>query len=124
MTEIFVKILQRYLLHSRQLYPVNSIAVSAMYFRPRIFQLLREAVKDGSLARFGTGIYFLPTKMIFGQLRLEAGAVVAKKFLSDGDAYYGFYSGPILMNSSRYLNGAGGKIPWPILIRLLFFRGS
>lgn len=25
------------------------------------------------------------------------------------------------MNSSKYLNGAGGKTPWPILIRLFFF---
>lgn len=69
------------------------------YSRPRVFQLIDEAVKKQELVRFDTGVYYIPTKTIFGLSKLNPRLVIEKRFLKNENSNYGFYGGITLMNS-------------------------
>jgi len=60
------------------------------YSQPWIFKELKKLVESGRLKRFDTGIYYFPTKTVFGDSFLDPRKVVRKRFLSDGENVYGY----------------------------------
>jgi predicted transcriptional regulator of viral defense system len=72
--------------------------VLSHYSTPRIYQLIDIAIAAGRLMRFENGIYYIPTRTIFGVSRLDPAKVVFRKYVTDGKMVYGFYSGLTLLN--------------------------
>ena len=68
------------------------------YSRAYAFKLIDKAEKKGELINFDTGVYYLPTKSIFGISTITAEDVVNKKYVSYKDDVYGIYSGINLQN--------------------------
>lgn len=68
--------------------------------RVTVFNRLNMAQKDGSIEKFGHGVYFIPREGILGKVPLLPLKVVKKKYLSDGDAVYGYLSGLNLENEA------------------------
>ena len=64
----------------------------------RVAQLIQESIDDGKLARFGIGIYYIPSKTILGNSTLSVTEVVEKKYIKNGKDVYGFYYGINFMN--------------------------
>ena len=50
----------------------------------RVAQLIQESIDDGKLARFGIGIYYIPSKTILGNSTLSVTEVVEKKYIKNG----------------------------------------
>lgn len=69
------------------------------YSRPRIYQLIAEAVKNKLLLRFDSGVYYLPTKTVLGFSKLNPQKVVEKRYIAFGNDVYGIYSGVQLLNA-------------------------
>ena len=61
------------------------------YSRQRIYQLISKAINDGALARFDTGIYYLPTETEFGRSVLTVNEVINKKYISNNGKTFGIY---------------------------------
>lgn len=53
------------------------------FSRQIIFQLIEEAIGNGTLIRYDTGIYYLPTKTEFGTSIILVNEIVNKKYVSD-----------------------------------------
>ncbi|MCL1984375.1 MAG: hypothetical protein FWG58_03120 [Methanomassiliicoccaceae archaeon] len=69
------------------------------YSRSRVFQLLREMLKDGMIAKGDNGIYYLPTVTLTGQRSvLGHEDIIDKRFIYSGDDIFGYYSGLSLLN--------------------------
>lgn len=68
------------------------------YSKIRVAQLVKESVDNGKLARFENGIYYIPTKTIFGTSTLSTTKVIEKKYIKNASEVYGFYCGLSLMN--------------------------
>ena len=68
------------------------------YTRESTYRVIREAIKDGKLARYDSGIYYVPTYGVLGMSALGARKVFRKKYITDGKKYYGFYSGDTILN--------------------------
>lgn len=69
------------------------------YSKIRIAQLIQDAVDKGKLARFENGVYYIPTKTIFGNSTLSATKVIEKKYIKNDTEVYGFYCGISFMNN-------------------------
>ena len=69
------------------------------YSRPRIYQLIAEAVENKLLLRFDNGVYYLPTRTVLGYSKLNPQKVVEKRYISFGNDVYGIYSGVQLLNA-------------------------
>lgn len=69
------------------------------YSRPRIYQLIAEAVENKILLRFDSGVYYLPTKTVLGFSKLNPQKVVEKRYIAFGNNVYGIYSGVQLLNA-------------------------
>jgi len=74
-------------------------ALFADYSRPRIYQLIAEAVGDGALIRYDNGVYYIPTKTLLGVSKLNPQKIIEKKYIGEGDSVYGIYGGTLLLNS-------------------------
>ena len=68
------------------------------YSRPWIFKELKKLVDNGDLKRFGSGIYYFPKKMPWGDSALDTKKILEYRFLSDGDNIYGYIAGNTLLN--------------------------
>ncbi|MCL1904752.1 MAG: hypothetical protein FWG19_01340 [Methanomassiliicoccaceae archaeon] len=69
------------------------------YSRSRVFQLLREMLKDRMIAKGDNGIYYLPTVTLTGQRSvLDHEDIIDKRFICSGDDIIGYYSGLSLLN--------------------------
>lgn len=68
------------------------------YSRPRIFQLIKQAVDEGTLVRFDKGVYYIPTKSIIGASTITVEDVVGKKYIGYDNEVYGVYGGLNLQN--------------------------
>ena len=66
------------------------------YSRQRIYQLISEAIKDRSLIRFDTGVYYLPTETEFGCSILTVNDVVNRKYINDNGETFGIYGKYVL----------------------------
>lgn len=61
------------------------------YSRQRVYQLIDEAIKKGTLVRFDTGVYYLPTQTEFGRSTLTVNDVITRKYISDNGEIFGIY---------------------------------
>lgn len=62
-------------------------------------QALSRLAKQGKIERFAQGIYYIPSVTILGKSCLNPQKVYEKKYITDGKAVYGYYTGLILENS-------------------------
>jgi hypothetical protein len=69
------------------------------YSRAWIFTALKKLLNDGEIKRFDIGVYYLPTKMPFGDSLLSPHKVIERRFISNGDDVYGYISGLSLVNA-------------------------
>jgi len=74
-------------------------ALLSEYSRSRIYQFIAEAVKNGALVRYDNGVYYIPTKTLFGVSKLNPQKIIEKKYIGSGDSVYGIYGGTLLLNS-------------------------
>lgn len=86
-------------------YPVDTpvftdeiLSLFPEYTRAYVFRLIKKAEADGSLARFDTGVYYMPTQTAFGKSRISPEDVARKRYLADGGNVYGIYGGLALKN--------------------------
>lgn len=63
-----------------------------------IRQAFSRMVKLGQIERFERGVYYIPRKTPIGKSRLSASKVYEKKYISDDNGIFGFYSGVMLEN--------------------------
>lgn len=69
------------------------------YSRPRVFQLLKELLKENLITKSDTGVYYFPTVMVTGKLSvLGRQKIMDKKFIRYGEETFGYYSGISLLN--------------------------
>mgnify|MGYP005746309043 CR=1 FL=1 len=73
--------------------------VCSGYTRGRVYQLIDAAIDSGCLARFGYDCYYIPTATPFGKSLLNPRKVIEKKYISNDNKIYGFYTGITLLNS-------------------------
>lgn len=69
------------------------------YTRGRIYQIIDELEDKGQLKRFDQGIYYIPKKTIFGDSVLDPRKIINKKYITDGENNYGYYTGIALLNA-------------------------
>jgi len=69
------------------------------YSRAWLFAKLRQLTEEGKLVRFDVGVYYVPTATPFGTSKLNPEKVIKKRFVSDNQDIYGFYSGLTLENA-------------------------
>ena len=80
--------------------PIVSTEISFNdYSRPWIRKEISKLCEVGKLSRFEKGIYYIPTDTIQGKSKLDVEKVITKKYIYDGNAIIGYYSGLALMNS-------------------------
>ncbi|MBO4667392.1 MAG: hypothetical protein J5666_04610 [Bacilli bacterium] len=68
------------------------------YSRAYVFRLIKKAEDSGELAKFSTGVYYLPRKTFFGISTITADDVIRRRYISWNDDVYGIYSGLSLLN--------------------------
>lgn len=73
--------------------------VCSGYTRGRVYQLIDTAMNSGLLAKAGYDCYYIPTTTPFGMSLLNPRKVIEKKYISNNDEVYGFYTGLALLNS-------------------------
>ena len=73
--------------------------VCSVYTRGRVYQLIDAAMNSGLLAKAGYDCYYIPTTTPFGMSLLNPRNVIEKKYISNNDEVYGFYTGLALLNS-------------------------
>ena len=62
-------------------------------------QLLYTLEKKDKISRYSRGVYYLPTETIFGKSTLNIDEIIYKKYISNGEEIYGFYTGFTFLNS-------------------------
>lgn len=73
-------------------------SVLPRYSIQRIYQLIDIAIAEKKLVRFENGIYYIPTRTIFGISKLDPAKVAFRKYVADNEKIYGYYSGLTLLN--------------------------
>lgn len=63
-----------------------------------VYRQIDEAVEAGRLAKARKGVYYIPTQTRFGPSALSDASIIKRKYLSDGNAVYGYVSGLMLEN--------------------------
>lgn len=63
-----------------------------------VYYRLDKAVEEGSLAKAGRGVYYVPTETILGPSTLPPMKIIEKEYLAYGDDVYGYWSGIMLEN--------------------------
>jgi len=76
---------------------------------PRIslFNKINSALSEGSIDRFGRGVYYIPRNSILGKVPLLPFKVIKKKYLSSQDEVFGYVSGLNLVNEA----GVSPQVP-------------
>jgi hypothetical protein len=77
------------------------------YSRVWIFKELQKLVASNEIKRFDAGVYYFPTKMLFGDSLLDPAKVVRKRFIDNGDDVYGYLAGATLLN----MTGVSTQVP-------------
>ena len=85
--------------HNEPIFTSEIIKIWKEYSRPRVFQLLKELLKDGAIAKNRFGVYFFPTQLREGEWTIIGrDQILEKKFIRRGETIYGYYSGLSLLN--------------------------
>ena len=71
------------------------------YSKPWLYKALNMLCEDGKIIRFERGLYYIPTKTIFGASVLDPNKVITKKYINDGNDTVGFYSGMTFLNQLK-----------------------
>lgn len=71
------------------------------YSKPWLYKELNKLCDEGKIIRFERGLYYIPTKTIFGPSIMDPGKVIAKKYIYDGTETIGYYSGTTFLNQLR-----------------------
>lgn len=61
------------------------------YSRQRVYQLIENAEKNGTLVRYGNGIYYMPKETEFGRSSLSVNSIVDKKYVKYKGNTFGIY---------------------------------
>lgn len=61
--------------------------------------LLSNYVKSGDIKRYSQGIYYIPTKTILGYSTISFESIIERKYISDDNKVFGYYSGMSLLNT-------------------------
>ena len=61
--------------------------------------LLSNYVKTGDIKRYSQGIYYIPTKTILGYSTISFESIIERKYISDNNKVFGYYSGMSLLNT-------------------------
>lgn len=77
-----------------------------------IYVYINRLVKENKLSQFVKGIYYKPTKGIFGSKPLNINKVIEKKYICDKNGKKGYFTGAYLFNKL----GLTTQIPKEILI--------
>lgn len=77
-----------------------------------IYVYINRLVKENKLSQFVKGIYYKPTKGIFGSKPLNINKVIEKKYIYDKNGKKGYFTGAYLFNKL----GLTTQIPKEILI--------
>ena len=68
------------------------------YSKPWIKKELSKLCKEGKLTRYDKGIYYIPTKTLLGKSILDYKKVLMKKYIENGNAIFGYFSGITFLN--------------------------
>ena len=71
------------------------------YSKPWIYKELTKLCEEEKLIRYERGIYYIPTKTVFGPSLLDPNKVIMKKYIRKGSDVYGYYSGVTFLNQLR-----------------------
>lgn len=71
------------------------------YSRPWIMKQLQTLCEDGRLCKYEKGVYYIPTKTVFGKSILSPRKVIEKKYINDCNRIMGYYSGIIFQNQLK-----------------------
>ncbi|MEG0621138.1 MAG: hypothetical protein RR477_08425, partial [Raoultibacter sp.] len=66
--------------------------------RQTLYRWINNELGKGALARFGRGIYYIPTKTRFGNSILDPDKVIEKRWIEENGAIIGYVSGANLAN--------------------------
>jgi hypothetical protein len=80
------------------------------YSKSRIFQLLKEFKKENKIINADTGVYYLPTKTIFGNSTLGRYDIILKKFIENNNEIYGYFGGLKLLNQLKVSRQVPSKL--------------
>ena len=69
------------------------------YSQPWIYKEIVKLRSEGKIIRFEKGVYYIPTKTILGQSKLNPMLVVEKKYLKNSGEIVGYLSGTSFLNS-------------------------
>ena len=69
--------------------------------------LLSKYVKTGDIKRYSQGIYYIPKKTVLGYSTISFESIVERKFISDKNVVFGYYSGMSLLN----MVGLSNQVP-------------
>lgn len=75
--------------------------------RVAVYQNIDASMERGALERYQRGVYYIPRDGIFGRTAPSAEDVVERKYITDGDEVYGYYSGLSLENKA----GVSTQVP-------------
>jgi hypothetical protein len=85
--------------HDVPIFTSEIIGAWKEYSRSRVFQLLNELLKDGTIVKNRSGIYYFPTTRVTGKRStLDHEKIVDKKYVYHGEMTFGYYSGISLLN--------------------------
>lgn len=71
------------------------------YSRPWIMKQLQALCEEKKIIRYEKGVYYIPTKTMFGNSILNPRKVIEKKYIKDGDKIIGYYSGITFQNQLK-----------------------
>ena len=97
-TFMFAERLKKSFIPGRPIFVENIIMMFPEYTKAYVFRMLKKAEMDGDIIRFSRGVYCLPKKTFFGESTTTSSAVADSKYVTDGIAVYGVYSGLALLN--------------------------
>lgn len=68
------------------------------YSVPWIKKSLSKFCDEGKMIRFEKGVYYIPTDTLLGKSKLDPKKVIIKKYVDDGNAKIGYFSGMAFIN--------------------------
>lgn len=66
--------------------------------RRTVFNKIKQALASGQLAKQSRGVYYIPKQTALGPSSLSPLATLVKKYITDGDNVFGYWSGLMLEN--------------------------
>ena len=88
---MLVERLKKYFELNEPIFTGEILEAMQEYSRPRVYQLIAEAEKNGELVRYDNGIYYMPKQTEFGRSVPTVNSVVNKKYIRDKGDTFGIY---------------------------------